>query len=308
MTIETQNTIIARRIRIPHMLGLTLGAGLIAAIGYGIHEANQTRTTMTNFAEQIKTLGRAKPNPQPNASEMTALPDPVQRYFAYTFPDGPQALSAITFSMEGQFRRPGFETFAPTTASQTVATGEPALIFAGQTPIISPIWAIMYDAYIEGRMEMKARIMSAITVMDEKPSKKLDRISLRRWLLESPVYPEALLPGGPVTWQAIDDTRARATVTYNGLKASLIATFRANGSLKTFQAEEDGDMKQTYHGSGEYVLREDYQLIAGARRPMRFIIARKNSTMTAPFWIGRINNLTAYDQQGKPAPTKRKDG
>ena len=39
----------------------------------------------------------------------------------------------------------------------------------------------------DGRMEMKARILGLVTVVDETGSPELDRISLRRWLLESPL-------------------------------------------------------------------------------------------------------------------------
>ncbi|MCP4287733.1 MAG: hypothetical protein GY792_25400, partial [Gammaproteobacteria bacterium] len=107
---------------------------------------------------------------------------------------------------------------------------------------------------------MKAKLASTITIVDERETPELNLISLRRWLLESPLFPAALLPGGYVKWEPIDSTRARAVVSYDKLKRSLVATFREDGSLATFDTEKDGDLNTPYHGSGEHALRGDYRL------------------------------------------------
>lgn len=137
----------------------------------------------------------------------------------------------MQLSAEGDFRRPLTDSFAPTTASQTIAINTPALMFAATTLIVPGIWAHAYDSFAEGEMEMRAKIVSTLTVVDESATNALNRISLRRWLLESPLYPTALLPGGPVRWEAIDDSHARAIVSGSGLESSLVATFRPDGSL-----------------------------------------------------------------------------
>lgn len=165
------------------------------------------------------------------ASAWASLPAPVQRYFAYTFRGQAPRLAFVELQMEGEFRRPKTQAFTPTTAEQTVATGVPAMMFSATTEMLPGIWARAYDAYVDGRMEMKAKVLSAVTVVDEKSSPELDRISLRRWLLESALYPMALLPGGPVRWEAIDEQRARAVVTYRGMTASLVARFAERGRL-----------------------------------------------------------------------------
>ena len=193
--------------------------------------------------------------------------------------------------MAGEFRRPLTEGFTPTTAAQTVAVGTPAMMFDATVQMVPGVWARAYDAYVDGSMEMKAKVMSALAVVDESSSPELDRTSLRRWLLESPLYPMALLPGGPVRWEAIDDGRARAVVSYHGISASLVATFDADGRLLRMDAEADGDLGTPYHGSGEHAARNDYREVDGVMIPMGSVIARAAGGKLYPFWRGRIEHI-----------------
>ena len=111
----------------------------------------------------------------------------MQRYLRFAFPQGPTPALYAEISMQGQFRRPGQEGFAPTRAQQTAALHTPAMVFDATTPMAPGVWARAYDAYADGQMEMKARILSALTVVDEQPTPELNRISLRRWLQDVPV-------------------------------------------------------------------------------------------------------------------------
>ncbi len=222
---------------------------------------------------------------------MQALPTPVRRYLDFAVPDKTIGYRVVNIEAEGNFRRPLTEDFARTTASQTIAVRTPALLFAATTPIVPGVWARAYDFFADGRMEMRAKIASTLTVVDESATDELNRTSLRRWLLESPLYPMALLPGGPVRWEAIDDTHARAIVSGFGLEAALVATFRPDGSLADFDAEQDGDLTTPYHGSGEHVSRDDYRLVAGMMIPHAFTIARAAGGKTYPFWKGQITSI-----------------
>ena len=100
-----------------------------------------------------------------------------------------------------------------------------------------------------------------------------------------------LLPGGPVTWEPMDDRHARARVSAGGLQATLVATFGADGLLQSFHAEEDGDLNTPYHGSGEHVQRSDYQPHNGMLIPMRFTISRKAGGQIQPFWRGSVTQI-----------------
>jgi len=264
---------------------------LLATAGYVAYSTHATEAEIGEFeATVMETAPPAVAGVSGNA--LAELPAPVQRYFAFVFPDGIGAAPRwVTFAQAGDFRRPQTEGFQPTTARQVIATAAPDLVFSAETPLWGPIWAKAYDAFIDGQMEMGARLLSTVSVMHETSSPALDRISLRRWLLETPVNPYALLPGGLVRWETIDEDEARALVEAHGYSASLVATFDTRGALVSLHAEQDGDLTTPYHGSGEHVTRGDYRLVDGVRIPMSFEVSRMADGVRYPFWTGRITNI-----------------
>ena len=215
----------------------------------------------------------------------------MQRYLRFTFAEGVPAYTVVRLSASGQFRRPQTDGFKATTARQVIAAGTPALMFSATTPIVPGVWARAYDYFANGQMEMKAKILSTLTVVDEKETPELNQISLRRWLLESALYPAALLPGGPVTWEPVDDVHARAVVRWGGMQAAMVARFDAQGQMTEMRAEADGDLNTRYHGSGEHVARSNVQRVGGQMIPMDFTISRMAGGKLHPFWKGRVDSI-----------------
>ncbi len=236
-------------------------------------------------------VAQAEQHAPPSLGALDDLPAPVARYLRLAVTESVHS-RRVEIRQHGAFRRPKTDTFNPTTAHQVIATGSPAMLFDATTWVLRPLlWARAYDAYADGEMVMKAKVLSAVAVVDEMASPELNQISLRRWLLESPLYPVALLPGGPVTWEPMDDRRARARVSAGGLQATLVATFGDDGLLASFHAEQDGDLDTPYHGSGEHVQRGDYQAHGGMLIPMRFTISRMAQGQIHPFWRGTVTDV-----------------
>jgi hypothetical protein len=269
--------------------------------------ASRTEADIAGHRERVVLEARQTAPRAVSAPSLAALPAPVQRYFAFAFRGAvPPDVSHVELTMKGRFRRPRSDTFTPTRAEQTIAVHTPAMVFAATTPLLPGVpvlTARAYDAYAGGQMEMKAKLLAAITVVDEPPSPTLNRISLRRWLLESPFYPMALLPGGAVRWEAIDAQRARAVVTLGDVSASLVATFGDDGRLLRFDAEEDGDLRTAYHGSGEHAARDDYEAVDGVMIPKRFVVARAAGGRILPFWEGRVTQFRFVAAGSGSAPT-----
>ena len=278
--------LILKRLLLAILLIAVLSALMLGGFAYF------TEREIQQQRQRILSLAQTQSSLQVDVHQIAQLPPPVQRFIQFTFPHGIRTdIVAVEVDMEGLFRRPQTTSFSPTTAQQTFVVRLPALIFDAHTQIPPLLWARAYDVYAQGDMQMRAKIMSAITVVDEQSSAELNRISLRRWLLESSYYPMALLPGGVVQWQAIDENRARAVVHSDGLSASLIATFAADGRLLQWDAEQDGDLNTPYHGSGEHAARADYQLIDNMMIPKKFMIARSAQGKIEPFWQGHITRV-----------------
>lgn len=267
-------------------------AAVLAALGAAVALRSwATEAEIAAVREAVQHQARSHAPSWPDEASLAALPDPVRRWVAYTFPFGPAVCVMADAEMRGRFRRPGTDRFSATTARQRIAGGTPALAFDATTPVMWPVWARAYDGYVDGHMSMKVRVMSSITVVDEASTPELDGSSLRRWLLESAVCPNALLPGGPVRWEPIDGFHARAIVVHRGIEARLLATFDREGRLLQFDAESDGDLALPYHGSGERVVRSDDRLEQGLRVPRRFVVSRVAGAQVLPFWEAEVTSL-----------------
>lgn len=271
------------------VFGLVAVGGMAVAVGYG---SWTTERDISAFQSRIADIAAKTPTGAPQADARVALPAPVQRYFDYVFAQGVPDATVVRLAAEGQFRRPQTDGFNFTTSEQVIALHTPALMFSAATSIIPGIWARAYDYFAEGETEMKAKILSVLTVVDKKETPALNVISLRRWLLESALFPHGLLPGGPVRWEAIDDQSARAIVEADGLRASMIAHFDDAGRMTHMIAEEDGDLSTPYHGSGEHVTRSDYRAVAGVMIPHRFVISRHAKGQVYPFFDAALTDIS----------------
>lgn len=281
--------------------------GLIALVAVAllwmVARAMLTRNEIDTLRDQVHARAASTAAPRPGPQALAALPAPVQRWVAYTFRGSLPDLVAVDYTMEGQFRRPGTQDFQVTTARQVAAIGVPAMVFDATTPVLGVLWARAYDAYLDGHMTMRAALLSAFTVVNEVPSPKLDRISLRRWMIESAMYPAALLPGGPVHWEPVDDAHARAVIGAGPSRTTLIARFADNGRLMQFDAEEDGQLDTPYHGSGEQLQRDDDRLVQGQMIPHWFRVSRvgrAGQDRPQPFWEGRVTSIRFTPARGAP--------
>jgi hypothetical protein len=271
--------------------GYVTGAVLLLFAGFIMYQSRQTEQDISAFRNRVVEIAARARAPVFDRAAIAGLPTPVQRYFNYTFKEPVNAYTVVRLEEAGDFRLPLSGDFNPTTAEQVIAIGTPALVFSATTPVFTGVWARAYDYFAGGEMEMKARILSAITVVDESETEELNRISIRRWLLESPLYPMALLPGGPITWEAVDDQSARATVRADGLQASMLFHFNDEGQITYLSAEKDGDLTTPYHGSGEHVTRDDYRLVGNMMIPHRFTISRAAGGEVFPFFDGGLTRI-----------------
>lgn len=271
---------------------LLLSTISIGIIYYCIAYIN-TEKTILEFEQQVRNIGGET---SPNAytqEDYNALPKPVKKYFNFVFGgESIPTIHSVEYEMQGKFRRPWTDYFEDTVAFQVDAVYSSSFMFSATTPIIAFILARPYDAFIDNMMEMKAKIGYILTVVDETWNESLNEISVRRWLMGTPLFPQSLLPWGRVTWEAIDDTHARAVARSRDIKASALVTFREDWSIESFSAEEDGDLDTPYHGSWEYTLKENYQKVNWIMIPMEYMFARKVGSNIYPFWKGKIIEIS----------------
>jgi hypothetical protein len=78
---------------------------------------------------------------------------------------------------------------------------------------------------------MRGKLFGLIPVVNASHNPELAQGALQRYLSELVWFPTTLLPGQGVTWSAIDDSRALATLSDSGMTVSLEFRFNDRGEV-----------------------------------------------------------------------------
>lgn len=275
------------------LAAISLGIVVLAGIGVLAAGVVQTEALIKHRAEQVLAAARSAQAPRlPSDRRQESLPAPVRRWIEFTFrAEASLPRRLVRYQMEGRFRRPGSDSFEPMEAAQYIAAGRPAFVFEATTWMFPGFWARAMDAYVSGDMDMKARILSTITAVDETGDPALNQESVQRYLLESVMVPSALLPSERLHCEPINRRSAWAVMSHGGTEARYRVKFDDRGAIQSMRAPRDGSLDQPYHGAGEYAVRGGYKQVAGVMVPTEFEIARVIDGQIRPFWKGRVTKL-----------------
>jgi hypothetical protein len=113
-----------------------------------------------------------------------------------------------------------------------------------------------------------------------------------RFFAEAAWYPTALLPSQGVAWEAMDDARARATLSDGTTTVELVFEFDAQGLISAVRSEGryrkvDGVQVAT-PWQGRFW---DYEMRDGLLVPLEGEVAWLLSDGPKPYWRGRIQRI-----------------
>lgn len=89
------------------------------------------------------------------------------------------------------------------------------------------------DSFENGKGSMRGTLAKVIPLFNQQVQ-NMDQACLVTWLAECLLVPNAALQDF-VNWEPIDDTHAKATVTWEGISASGVFTFTETGDLTAFR-------------------------------------------------------------------------
>lgn len=163
---------------------------------------------------------------------LDGLPEPVARYFMFALTPGQPLIRGATIRQKGEFRMGGFEAgWKPMRTRQRFATHPPGFVWEASISL-APLLAVnVRDSYLGGTGTMQAKMAGMVSLVDQSGSPELASGALQRYLAEAVWFPTALLPGPNLTWEPMDATRARATLTDGAISVSLEFTFGAEGEI-----------------------------------------------------------------------------
>ncbi|MCC6673770.1 MAG: hypothetical protein IT339_01125 [Thermomicrobiales bacterium] len=175
-------------------------------------------------------------------SHLTDLPAPVQRWLRTAGVVGSVVPSIVRLTQQGEFRLGAGESWMPFHAIQHYTIDPPGFLWEVSMRMLPLIDIDGRDRYFAGQGDIEMRLGSVYPVA-RASGENLDNGALLRYLNETMWFPAALvLPN--VSWEAIDDRHARATLTDTGRSVSAVFIFDDGDRLIDMTAERWNDTEQ----------------------------------------------------------------
>jgi hypothetical protein len=224
------------------------------------------------FTEQVNAAAdELKISPDVFSKEdIAGLPIPVQRYFIHCGYLGKPKMShmkavfkAVDFST-GSTQQPIIINY-----TQHNFVKEPVrFAFIDSSKLTVPFQG--FDCFHQGAGRMKGVIAKAFTLFDQK-GKEMDKASLVTVLSECLIIPNVALQHY-ITWEEVDDTHAKAVISYNGIQAGGIFMFSDQGEMLSFSTNDR--VAIDFNGNKQYVewtaVLDNYKSTDGIKQPTTF--------------------------------------
>ncbi|NJK75680.1 MAG: hypothetical protein HC942_18775 [Microcoleus sp. SU_5_6] len=271
---------------------LILAVGIVSAIALGKyrwHLATETvRSNLEAARLPIKPLTF-------DSRKIADLPAPVQQYFRATLEGGQPLISTVRIAHQGTFNMSETdEKWSPFTSTQLVISQRPGFDWDAQIAMMPGINIFVRDACIAGEGILKASVLGLATVADVGGTPEAARGELMRFLAEATWYPTKLLPSQGVKWEAIDNSRAKATLKDGNIAVALDFSFDETGAIATVRTDA-----RPRTVNGKMVLAPwhgrfwDWEMQDGMRIPKAGEVAwEMPDGSLKPYWRGRITNIS----------------
>jgi hypothetical protein len=218
------------------------------------------------------------------------LPAPVQRYLRAVLTDGAPRVAALRIEHRGTFNLgESGEDWKPFDSRQEVTARRPGFVWDGRVAMAPGLPVRVHDAYVAGEGLLHPALLGLFDLGVLRGTGEVATGEAMRWLAEAAWYPTVLLPGQGVTWTAIDDRSARATLVDGAVSVSLTVSFGADGLLEGVRADArsrtvGGRLVPTpWEGRfGDYVERD------GMRVPTTGEVAWVLADRRLPYWRGTV--------------------
>jgi hypothetical protein len=147
--------------------------------------------------------------------------------------------------------------------TQMFTADPPGFVWTGRIRMAPGVWIDARDMTSGGKGSMRVLLDDTVTLADAR-GPALDQGSALRLLAEMPWYPTALFDSRFVTWEPIDDARARSTLTIDGTTVSGVFEFGPDGLPAHMTGQRFTDRGDLVPWGGVY---RDYRRVSGMLVP-----------------------------------------
>jgi hypothetical protein len=183
------------------------------------------------------------------AVDLKPLPPPVRAWLVRSGVVGKARARTVRLRQRGEMRTSPEQAWMPARAEQYFTIDPPAFVWSVDVTMFHVIPVVGRDSYLGGRGHMLIKAASLVNVVDAT-GPKIDQGTLLRYLAEIMWFPSAAL-SRHITWQAVDRSTARATLSYGGVSASALFVFDEHGRCSGLRAKR-------YMGSGDAATLEEW--------------------------------------------------
>lgn len=199
-------------------------------------------------------------------SDLKNLPLPVVKWLRNSGALGKPFISNGKIVQSAEMKlKPEQENWMTARAVQYTFIENPSFIWSVDVSMNSLLSFQGRDKFYNGKGEMLIKLHSLFNIVNEQ-GKKLDEGTLQRYLGEMVWFP-SLAVSPYITWEQIDETTAKATMTYKGTTGSGTFYFNSHGDVTKFSAlrykDNHKDAKR-YHWEMNIL---DYRTFDGIKVP-----------------------------------------
>lgn len=278
-----------------------LAAGTVAG-ALAVEMASRRWHTATEQLVERLTQGAGKPQKRVSFHGLDGLPGPVRIYFRRVLREGQPAIHSARIIQSGRFRsKETADTTAgwqPFHAMQVFTIDPPGFVWDARIRMAPLVSVRVRDGYAGGSASMLGALLGIVPVVKEADGPELRAGALQRYLAESVWLPTALLPSDRVSWSAVDDSHARATLTDGRTSVSLEFEFGPEGDIVGVYTP--GRQRAATGAPGGYVTLpwggryRRYEERGGMRAPVESEVYWVVDGLEQPYYRGR-NVRVEYD-------------
>jgi hypothetical protein len=223
---------VGRRVRI--VAGSIAVVAIVAASSIGIGRAAFDRRIDGEIDELLARQVAVEPMVVAE-DDLAGLPEPVQQWLRWSGVVDRPMPTTIRLRQEGEFRLGEERNWMPYDATEYFTTDPPGFVWSVTMEMAPMLTVVGRDRYAEGVGDIEMRLLGVVPVANERGG-GLNQGALLRYLNEIMWFPAGAL-NPYISWEAIDATSARATMSHDGVTASAVFIFDAEGRLTNMTAE-----------------------------------------------------------------------
>lgn len=228
-----------------------------------------------------------------NFSSLSFLPPPVDRYLKHVLTDGQAMIKTVEMQQSGKLRTStNNKKWYRFTSSQVISPFTTGFVWDAKVEMPLATHIRVHDSYHSGIGSGRVAFLSAFAVGSDNNIPELNSAALHRYLAEGVWYPTALLPQSGVTWSAIDDNSALATLTHNNITVSLKFRFNSEGEVTGISTPERfyRNSNGTYQAMPWKIQIANYKVQHGMRIPFHAEVGWHIDGALELVWIGEVIN------------------